>query len=169
MAITAHLCRANAEDCARQAKLSIHPNASAAYQELVRAWLVLADTAEQLTKLRRVERAKPAITAKARLTHVAQNCSLTYGLNATAKLWNGQSPRIVLATPLEIARADYTPIPAGTPSRLAAEMGTTAAKDRTEEYCRHRFEAFANSSPVEDAYDCSGIQQRAKAIIPGSG
>ena len=65
MAITAHLCRANAEDCARQARLSIHPNASAAYQELVRAWLVLADTAEQLTKLRRVERAKPAITAKA--------------------------------------------------------------------------------------------------------
>ena len=97
-----------------------------------------------------------------RLTHVAQNCSFTYGLNATAKLWNGQSPRIVLATPLEIARADYTPIPAGTPSRLAAEMGTTAAKDRTEEYCRHRFEAFANSSPVEDTYDCSGIQQRAK-------
>jgi hypothetical protein len=40
-------------------------DASAAYQELVRAWLVLADTAEQLTKLRRVERAKPAITAKA--------------------------------------------------------------------------------------------------------
>ena len=37
---TAHLCRANAEDCARQARLSIHPNASAAYQELVRAWLV---------------------------------------------------------------------------------------------------------------------------------
>ena len=37
MAITAHLCRANAEDCARQARLSIHPNASAAYQELVRA------------------------------------------------------------------------------------------------------------------------------------
>ena len=65
MAITAHLCRANAEDCARQARLSIHPNASAAYQELARAWLVLADTTEQLTKLRRVERAKPATTAKA--------------------------------------------------------------------------------------------------------
>jgi hypothetical protein len=31
---------------------------------LVRAWLVLADTAEQLTKLRRVEPGKP-ITAKA--------------------------------------------------------------------------------------------------------
>jgi hypothetical protein len=31
---------------------------------LVRAWLVLADTAEQLTKLRQAELAKP-ITAKA--------------------------------------------------------------------------------------------------------
>jgi len=64
MAITAQLCRISAEECSRRAALSVDPNAGAAYQELVRAWLVLADTAEQLTKLRRVGRATP-ITAQA--------------------------------------------------------------------------------------------------------
>jgi len=63
MAITARLCRASAEECRRRAGLSLDPNASAAYQALVRAWLVLADTAEQLTRLRRAERER-TITAK---------------------------------------------------------------------------------------------------------
>jgi hypothetical protein len=65
MAISAQLCRANAEECRRRSVLSVDPNASGAYRELVRAWVVLADTAEQLTKLRRTNLAKPGITAKA--------------------------------------------------------------------------------------------------------
>jgi hypothetical protein len=64
MAITAQLCRGSAEECRRRAELSVDPNASAAYHQLVRAWVVLADTAEQLAKLRQAEWAKP-ITAKA--------------------------------------------------------------------------------------------------------
>jgi len=48
MAITAQLCRASAEECRRRAGVSIDAVARAAYQELVRAWLLLADTAEQV-------------------------------------------------------------------------------------------------------------------------
>jgi hypothetical protein len=64
MAISAQLCRETAEDCARRIERARDAATKAAYQELVRAWLVLADTAEQLTKLRQAELAKP-ITAKA--------------------------------------------------------------------------------------------------------
>ena len=63
MAITAQLCRISAEECRRRAVLLVDPNASAAYHQLVRAWLVLADTAEELTKLRSAER--ETTTAKA--------------------------------------------------------------------------------------------------------
>ena len=63
MAITAQLCRVSAEECRRRAVLSVDPNASAAYHQLVCAWLVLADTVEELTKLRRAER--ETTTAKA--------------------------------------------------------------------------------------------------------
>jgi hypothetical protein len=63
MAITAQLCRASAEECRRRAGFSIDPNARAAYQELVRAWLLLADTAEHLMKLRRTAAAKPIAKA----------------------------------------------------------------------------------------------------------
>ena len=63
MAITARLCRASAKECRRRAGLSIDPAARTAYQELVRAWLLLADTAEQLAKLRRAKPAKPIAKA----------------------------------------------------------------------------------------------------------
>jgi hypothetical protein len=63
MAITARLCRANAADCARRAGLSIDSSARAAYQELVRGWLLLADTAEHLMKLCGATRAKPIAKA----------------------------------------------------------------------------------------------------------
>jgi ABC transporter substrate binding protein len=63
MAITARLCRASAKECRRRAGLSIDPAARTAYQELVRAWLLLADTAEELAKLRRVKPANPIAKA----------------------------------------------------------------------------------------------------------
>ena len=64
MAITAQLCRGNAEECQRHAERAIDANARIAYQELVRAWFVLADTAEELKKLSCTERER-TITAKA--------------------------------------------------------------------------------------------------------
>jgi hypothetical protein len=63
MAITAQLCRVSAEECRRRAERTIDAATRAAYRELVRAWRVLADTAEELTKLRRAER--ETTTAKA--------------------------------------------------------------------------------------------------------
>jgi hypothetical protein len=63
MTITAQLCRISAEECRRRAERAIDAATRAAYRELVRAWLVLADTAEELTKLPRVER--ETTTAKA--------------------------------------------------------------------------------------------------------
>ena len=64
MAITAQLCRVSAEECRRRAERTIDAATRAAYRELVRAWLLLADTAEQLKKLRCTERER-TITAKA--------------------------------------------------------------------------------------------------------
>ena len=51
------------EECRRRAERAIDAATRAAYRELVRAWLVLADTAEELMKLRRAER--ETTTAKA--------------------------------------------------------------------------------------------------------
>ena len=64
MAITAQLCRGNAEECRRRAERAMDAATRAAYRELVRAWLLLADTAEELKKLRCTERER-TITAKA--------------------------------------------------------------------------------------------------------
>jgi len=52
MAVTAQWCRDSADDCARRAQQSSEPTAKVAYREMVRAWLLLADSAEQLARLR---------------------------------------------------------------------------------------------------------------------
>jgi hypothetical protein len=43
-----HWYRENAKDCARRVEQSRDPLAKAAYQEMVRAWIMLAECAEQL-------------------------------------------------------------------------------------------------------------------------
>jgi hypothetical protein len=48
MAIRAQWYRENAKDCARRVEQSRNPLAKAAYQEMVRAWIMLAETAEHL-------------------------------------------------------------------------------------------------------------------------
>ena len=65
MAITAQLCRVSAEECRRRAERAIDAATRAAYRELVRAWLLLADTAEELKKLRCPAPATPIIAKAA--------------------------------------------------------------------------------------------------------
>jgi hypothetical protein len=48
MAIRAQWYRENAKDCARRVEQSRNPLAKAAYQEMVRAWIMLAECAQQL-------------------------------------------------------------------------------------------------------------------------
>jgi hypothetical protein len=48
MTISPRWYRDNADACARRAKQSRDPMAKAAYKEMVRAWLILAASAEQL-------------------------------------------------------------------------------------------------------------------------
>jgi len=50
MAISPHWYRENAEACAWRAEQSRGPSAKAAYKEMVRAWLILAESAEQLVR-----------------------------------------------------------------------------------------------------------------------
>jgi hypothetical protein len=53
MAIRVQWYRDNAKDCAKRVEQSRDPLAKAAYQEMVRAWIMLAESAEQManTKL----------------------------------------------------------------------------------------------------------------------
>jgi hypothetical protein len=54
-----------------------------------------------------------------------------------SKLRNDDEPRRVISVRMmEIARAEYAAIPAGAPSRRAAEVATTAAKNRRPEGLR---------------------------------
>jgi hypothetical protein len=46
MAVRAQWYREQAADCARRVQRSRDPSAKAAYEEMVRAWLQLADSAE---------------------------------------------------------------------------------------------------------------------------
>jgi hypothetical protein len=48
MAVRVQWYRENAKDCARRVEQSRNPFTKAAYQEMVRAWNMLADSAEQL-------------------------------------------------------------------------------------------------------------------------
>jgi hypothetical protein len=48
MAVRVHWYRENAKDCARRVEQSRDPLAKAAYLEMVRAWVMLAECAEQL-------------------------------------------------------------------------------------------------------------------------
>jgi hypothetical protein len=48
MAIRVQWYRENAMDCGRRAEQSRDPLVKAAYQEMVRAWIMLAESAEQL-------------------------------------------------------------------------------------------------------------------------
>ena len=50
MAISPHWYRENAEACAWRAEQSRGPSAKAVYKEMVRAWLILAESAEQLVR-----------------------------------------------------------------------------------------------------------------------
>ena len=50
MAISPHWYRENAEASAWRAEQSRDPSAKAAYEEMVRAWLILAESAEQLVR-----------------------------------------------------------------------------------------------------------------------
>ena len=50
MAISPHWYRENAYACARRAEQSRDPLAKAAYKQMVRAWLILAASAEELAR-----------------------------------------------------------------------------------------------------------------------
>src|SRR3954453_7609688 len=50
MAISPHWYRENANACARRAVQSRDPLAKAAYKQMVRAWLILAASAEELVR-----------------------------------------------------------------------------------------------------------------------
>jgi hypothetical protein len=63
MAVRPNWGRANARDCATRAQRAGNPFAKAAHRELVRAWLMLADSAEQL------QAAKPISPARSATTH----------------------------------------------------------------------------------------------------
>jgi hypothetical protein len=52
MALRIQLYRENANECARRAEQSRDPLARAAYREMVRAWVMLAESAEQLANAR---------------------------------------------------------------------------------------------------------------------
>ena len=56
-------CRANASDCATRAERAGNPFAKAAYRELVRGWLMLAESAEEL------QATKPMSPAPCATTH----------------------------------------------------------------------------------------------------
>ena len=50
MTLSAQWYRANADACARRADQACDPLAKAAYREMVRAWLILAITVEELVR-----------------------------------------------------------------------------------------------------------------------
>ena len=52
MAISPRWYRENADACARCTERSRDPRTKAAYKEMVRAWLMLAASAEQLARLK---------------------------------------------------------------------------------------------------------------------
>jgi hypothetical protein len=54
MAVRPNLYRANAKECAGRAERSHDQFVRAAYRELIRAWLILADSAEQLASTKPV-------------------------------------------------------------------------------------------------------------------
>jgi hypothetical protein len=58
MAVRPILCRANANECASRAERSHDQFVKAAYRELVRAWLILAESAEQLASPKRAPPAR---------------------------------------------------------------------------------------------------------------
>jgi hypothetical protein len=62
MAVRAQWYREQAADCARRVQRSRDPSAKAAYEEMVRAWLQLADSAEQLDKPKQVLPIRPKVS-----------------------------------------------------------------------------------------------------------